>query len=285
MMIEQNRILKDLCSYRTGGAAEFYAAVQTDDELAEALAFAAEKGLEITILGGGYNVLISDKGVSGIVINTAGLNCHTTVNGTEVYAGAGIMIDDLAEMTAQAGLCGMEDMSGIPGTVGGAVRMNAGAFATEIKDIAVCVDMMDWDGRRYRVQNADAGFGYRRADGLKGVVTGAMFRLKKGEPEAIKARRAEILAKRDEKQPLDFPSCGSVFKRPEGNYAGTLIEKCGLKGFRIGGAVVSEKHANFILNVDNATSDDIYSLILHVQDTVEKETGIRLEREVRFIGF
>lgn len=285
MMIEQNRILKDLCSYRTGGAAEFYAAVQTDDELAEALAFAAEKGLEITILGGGYNVLISDKGVSGIVINTAGLNCHTTVNGTEVYAGAGIMIDDLAEMTAQAGLCGMEDMSGIPGTVGGAVRMNAGAFATEIKDIAVCVDMMDWDGRRYRVQNADAGFGYRRADGLKGVVTGAMFRLKKGEPEAIKARRAEILAKRDEKQPLDFPSCGSVFKRPEGNYAGTLIEKCGLKGFRIGGAVVSEKHANFILNVDNAASDDIYSLILHVQDTVEKETGIRLEREVRFIGF
>lgn len=285
MMIEQNRILKDLCSYRTGGAAEFYAAVQTDDELAEALAFAAEKGLEITILGGGYNVLISDKGVSGIVINTAGLNCHTTVNGTEVYAGAGIMIDDLAEMTAQAGLCGMEDMSGIPGTVGGAVRMNAGAFATEIKDIAVCVDMMDWDGRRYRVQNADAGFGYRRADGLKGVVTGAMFRLKQGEPEAIKARRAEIMAKRDEKQPLDFPSCGSVFKRPEGNYAGTLIEKCGLKGFRIGGAVVSEKHANFILNVDNATSDDIYSLILHVQDTVEKETGIRLEREVRFIGF
>ncbi|TCK59526.1 UDP-N-acetylmuramate dehydrogenase [Seleniivibrio woodruffii] len=285
MMIEQNRILKDLCSYRTGGAAEFYAAVQTDDELAEALAFAAEKGLEITILGGGYNVLISDKGVSGIVINTAGLNCHTTVNGTEVYAGAGIMIDDLAEMTAQAGLCGMEDMSGIPGTVGGAVRMNAGAFATEIKDIAVCVDMMDWDGRRYRVQNADAGFGYRRADGLKGVVTGAMFRLKQGEPEAIKVRRAEILAKRDEKQPLDFPSCGSVFKRPEGNYAGTLIEKCGLKGFRIGGAVVSEKHANFILNVDNAASDDIYSLILHVQDTVEKETGIRLEREVRFIGF
>ena len=285
MIIEQNRILKGLCSYRTGGAAEFYAAVQTDDELAEALAFASGNKLEITILGGGYNVLISDKGVSGLVINTAGLNCHIAVSGTEVYAGAGIMIDDLAEMTAQAGLCGMEEMSGIPGTVGGAVRMNAGAFATEIKDIAVYVDMMDMDGRRYRVQNADAGFGYRRADGLTGVVTGAMFSLKEGEPETIKARRTEILARRNEKQPLDFPSCGSVFKRPEGNYAGTLIEKCGLKGFRIGGAVVSEKHANFILNVDNAASDDIYSLILHVQDTVEKETGIRLEREVRFIGF
>jgi UDP-N-acetylmuramate dehydrogenase len=285
MKIETGIELRDHCSYRTGGKAEFYAAVQTDEDLADALKFAADRKLEITVLGGGYNVLISDRGVKGLVINTAGLNCHTAVNGTKVYAGAGVIIDELAGETAEIGLCGMEEMSGIPGCVGGAVKMNAGAFGTEIKDIAVYVDMMDFDGRRYRVENADAGFGYRRAEGLKGIVLGALFGLKRADTEEIKRKRAEILAKRAEKQPLHLPSCGSVFKRPEGNYAGTLIEKCGLKGFSIGGAQVAEKHANFILNTGNATADDIYRLIKHVQDTVERETGVRLEREVRFIGF
>lgn len=285
MTIETGIELRDHCSYRTGGQAEFYAAVQTNEDLADALKFAGDRELEITVLGGGYNVLICDRGVKGLVINTAGLNCHTTVNGTEVYAGAGVVIDTLAGETAEMGLCGMEEMSGIPGCVGGAVKMNAGAFTTEIKDIAVYVDMMDFDGRRYRVENPDAGFGYRRAEGLKGIVLGAMFRLKTADAQEIKIKRTEILAKRAEKQPLHLPSCGSVFKRPEGNYAGTLIEKCGLKGFSIGGAQVAEKHANFILNTGNATADDIYRLIKHVQDTVEKETGVRLEREVRFIGF
>jgi len=285
MTIETGIELRDHCSYRTGGQAEFYAAVQTEDELTEALKFAADRKLEITILGGGYNVLISDSGVKGLVINTSGLNCHTIVNATDVYAGAGVIIDELAGETAAMGLAGMEEMSGIPGCVGGAVKMNAGAFTTEIKDIAVYVDMVDFDGRKYRVSNADAGFGYRRAQGLRGIVLGAMFRLKQGVAEEIKNRRAEILEKRADKQPLHLPSCGSVFKRPEGNYAGTLIEKCGLKGYSIGGAQVAEKHANFILNTGNATADDIYRLIKHVQGTVEKETGVRLEREVRFIGF
>jgi len=285
MTIETGIELRDHCSYRTGGKAEFYAAVQTNEDLADALKFAAEKKLEITVLGGGYNVLISDNGVKGMVIDTTGLNGYTVVDGAQVYAGAGIVIDELAAKTAENGLCGMEEMSGIPGCVGGAVKMNAGAFSTEIKDIAVYVDMMDFDGRGHRVSNADAGFGYRRAEGLKGIVLGALFGLKKGVAEEIKNRRIEILAKRAEKQPLHLPSCGSVFKRPEGNYAGTLIEKCGLKGFSIGGAQVAEKHANFILNTGNATADEIYRLIKHVQDTVEKETGVRLEREVRFIGF
>lgn len=285
MTIESQVVLKDFCSYRTGGAAEYYAAVKTNDELAQALRFASKKKLELTILGGGYNVLISDRGVRGLVVNTSGLNCHTAVNGTKVYAGAGVVIDTLIRETVAAGLGGLEEMSGIPGCVGGAVKMNAGAFGTEIKDVAVYVDMMDFDGRTYRVENADAQFGYRRAEGLKGVVLGALFALKQADAESIKAKRSEILAKRVEKQPLHLPSCGSVFKRPEGNFAGTLIEKCGLKGYTIGGAQVAEKHANFILNTGSATADDIYRLIKHVQDTVEKETGVRLEREVRFIGF
>lgn len=284
-MIEQNKSLKNFCNYRTGGSAEYYAEVRTDEDLAEALKFASDKGLEITILGGGCNVLICDDGVKGMVINTASLNDSVEIDGTNVYAGAGVGIDALIRLTCAKGLAGLEDMSGIPGCVGGAVRMNAGAFGTEIKDVAVYVDMMNMDGVKYRVEADKAGFGYRRADGLKGVVLGAMFSLADGNAEELKAKRADILHRRNEKQPLDHPSCGSVFKRPEGNYAGTLIEKCGLKGFRIGGAQVSEKHANFILNIDHATSADIYNVMLHVQKTVEEQTGVRLEMEVRFIGF
>lgn len=283
-MIEQNINLKHLCNYRTGGNAEYYADVRTDEDLSEALKFAADKGLEITLLGGGFNVLISDNGVKGMVINTSSLNKMVTFDGANVYAGAGVNIDNLIKMTADKGLSGMENMSGIPGCVGGAVKMNAGAFGTEIKDIAVYVDMMGVDGLKYRVDGDKAGFGYRRAENLKGVVLGAMFALVHGNAEEIKGKRTEILRKRNEKQPLNYPSCGSVFKRPEGNYAGTLIEQCGLKGFVLGGAQVSEKHANFILNINNATAADIYNVIRHVQITVEKETGIRLEREVRLIG-
>ncbi|MGE4319590.1 MAG: UDP-N-acetylmuramate dehydrogenase [Deferribacterales bacterium] len=284
-MIEKNYPLDGLCTYKTGGKAESYSRVKTDAELREALMYAYDNKKEIIILGGGYNVLVHDSGVKGMVINTAGLNGYIVRDGDSVYAGAGVSIDSLAEWTCENGLKGLEDMSGIPGTVGGAVKMNAGAFTQEIKDSAVEIDMMSLDGGTYRVKGADAGFGYRRADNLKGVVLGAVFRLEEADREELKKRRTDILAKRQEKQPLDFPSCGSVFKRPEGNYAGTLIEQCGLKGYRIGGAVVSEKHANFILNIDNATSSDIYNLICHVKETVKEQTGITLEQEVRLIGF
>lgn len=284
-MILSNKSLKEFCNYRTGGCAEYYAAVRTDDDLAEALKFAKEKSLDVTVIGGGFNILVCDEGVKGLVINTSGLNDLVTISGTQVYAGSGVGLDALVRMTGQKALAGLENMSGIPGCVGGAVKMNAGAFGTEIKDVAVYVDMMRMNGERYRVSAADAGFGYRKAAGLDGIVLGAMFGLSDGAAEELKAKRAEILKKRNEKQPLDHPSCGSVFKRPEGNFAGTLIEQCGLKGFRIGGAQVAEKHANFILNINHATSADIYGVMCHVQKTVEEKTGIRLEMEVRLIGF
>ncbi len=284
-MIKKSYPLNNICTYRTGGKAEYYSRVRTDAELKDALSFAHKNKLEIIILGGGYNVLIHDKGVKGMVINTAGLNVYIIRDGETVYAGAGVSIDSLAEWACENGLRGLEDMSGIPGTVGGAVKMNAGAFTQEIKDTAAEIDMMSTDGRIYQAKGADAGFGYRRADNLKGVVLGAKFHLKNADSEELKKRRSEILAKRTDKQPLDYPSCGSVFKRPEGNFAGTLIEQCGLKGYRIGGAIVSEKHANFILNIENATSSDIYNLICHVRETVKEKTGITLEQEVRLIGF
>lgn len=284
-MIQKNVPLNRLCTYKTGGNAEFYCETQTEDELKNALKYAGESGLEITIIGGGYNLLIADGGVRGLVVNTSALNRFITENGVNVYAGAGVEIDSLIEWACGNGLGGLEEMSGIPGCVGGAVKMNAGAFGTEIKDVALSIDMMDTEGHKYSVVAKDAGFGYRKSENLKGIVLGANFGLKHTDSGELKAKRAEILAKRDEKQPLDYPSCGSVFKRPEGNYAGTLIEQCGLKGFRIGGAEVSVKHANFILNKGGATSKDILDLMKHVQDTVKSKTGITLEMEVRLVGF
>ena len=180
----------------------------------------------------------------------------------------------------------MESMAGIPGSTGGAVKMNAGAYNQEIKDTNIKAALMDKNGSIIIKTNEEIGYGYRLSPGTNGyIVLWAEFLYGRKESEELLDTRKEILAKRKEKQPLHKPSCGSVFKRPEGNYAGTLIEKCGLKGCRIGGAEVSEKHANFILNEDNASSSDIYNLILHIQKTVYDKTGIKLEPEVRMIGF
>lgn len=284
-MIEKKVSLKKYCSYGTGGKAELFSAPKDLFDLKVALKIAADNSLPVTLLGTGCNVLISDKGVNGLVICTRDLMTECEFAESEVYAGAGLMLDELISQSIDRGLAGIENMSGIPGTVGGAVVMNAGAFGTEIKDAAVSVDVCGYDGVVQSINAADAGFGYRRADNLHGIVLGARFRLEKGDRAELEARRAEILTRRSDKQPLDCLSCGSVFKRPEGNFAGALIERCGLKGFTIGGAQVSEKHANFIINTGRATSADIYALIKHVQETVFKETGVALEREVRFIGF
>jgi len=284
-MIKKNILLKDFCSYKTGGEAEYFACPTDVSELKQALKFGQEQNLPLTILGTGYNVLISDSGVKGLVLSTRGLNRFTKFDGETVYAGAGETLDTLILDCIRHGLGGLENMSGIPGSVGGAVSMNAGAFGTEIKDVAVYVDMCGFDGVTSIVKAEDAGFGYRSADNLNGIVTGVSIKLRREGADTLLEKRGEILARRKEKQPLEYPSCGSVFKRPEGNFAGTLIEKSGLKGFSIGGAQVSEKHANFIVNKGDATSSDIYNLICHVQNVVHENSGIMLEREVRFIGF
>jgi UDP-N-acetylmuramate dehydrogenase len=285
-MIQENISLKELCSYKTGGSAEFYAEPANVSELQEALKYGHENDLEITVIGSGYNLLIADEGIKGLVINMSELDKFVAFDGELIYAGAGIELDGLVEYCVLNGYAGIEEMSGIPGTVGGAVRMNAGAFGTEIKDVADKVAVCSFHGELSVVSGKDAGFGYRKADGIKGIVTGVWLALGKVEDNSeLIEKRVEILERRNEKQPLDYPSCGSVFKRPEGNYAGTLIEKCGLKGFRIGDAMVSEKHANFVLNVGNATSKDIFDVICHVQKTVEEKTGYKLQREVKFFGF
>ena len=284
-MIDKNVSLKDYCSYKTGGRAELFACPEEIFDLKVALKFASDNSIPLTILGTGYNVLIADKKIKGLVLSTRCLNRFIEFDGEHVYAGAGEIMDNVVTECIGRGLSGLENMSGIPGSVGGAVCMNAGAFGTEIKDTAVEVGLCGLDGRESIVKAEDAGFGYRKAENLNGIVTWVKLKLQEADTAELKAKRAEILAKRKEKQPVEFPSCGSVFKRPEGGYAGALIEQCGLKGFKIGGAQVSEKHANFIINTGKAKSADIYNLINHVQKTVQEETGVELEREVRFVGF
>lgn len=287
MIIKENVFLKDYTSYKTGGPAKYFAECYNNDDVRQALDFACSNKLDYEVIGGGSNLLISDNGYNGLIICTAKLNRYIINYGNNtVKCGAGVSLADLVYYACSHGLSGMESMAGIPGSTGGAVKMNAGAYNQEIKDTNIKAALMDKNGSIIIKTNEEIGYGYRLSPGTNGyIVLWAEFLYGRKESEELINTRKEILAKRKEKQPLHKPSCGSVFKRPEGNYAGTLIEKCGLKGCRIGGAEVSEKHANFILNEDNASSSDIYNLILHIQKTVYDKTGIKLEPEVRMIGF
>lgn len=287
MVIENNIYLKDYTSYKTGGKALYFADCKSSQDVASALKFACDNKLKYEVIGGGSNLLISDDGYNGLIICTKNLNQYIINKGNgHVKCGAGIVLADLVLYACNHGLGGMEAMAGIPGSTGGACKMNAGAFNQEIKDTLLNVTYMDSDESIITIKNEEIGFAYRKSPALNGkIVLSAEFLYKMADVETLLNTRKEILERRKEKQPLHKPSCGSVFKRPEGNYAGTLIEKCGLKGYSIGGAMVSTKHANFILNENNATSSDIYNLIQHVINEVHKQTGITLEPEVRMIGF
>lgn len=287
MKIEENILLNNYTSYKTGGAARYFAMCHNSEDITEALRYANGNNLEYEVIGGGSNLLISDDGYNGLIICTAGLNRYIINYGNNILkCGAGIALADLVYYACNNGLSGMEAMAGIPGSIGGAVKMNAGAYNQEIKDTNIRTALMDKYGNIVIKTNEEIGYGYRLSPGTEGhIVLWAEFLYGKNESENLLKIRKEILEKRKEKQPLHKPSCGSVFKRPGGNYAGTLIEKCGLKGCRMGGAEVSTKHANFILNTDNAKSDDIYNLIKHIQKTVYDKTGVYLEPEVKLIGF
>lgn len=288
MVINKNVSLKEYASYKTGGNALYFADCKSNEDVSYALKFAHDNGLKYEVIGGGSNLLINDNGYNGLIICTKNLNRYIINTGKNVIkCGAGIVLADLVLYTCRHGLGGMEAMAGIPGSTGGACKMNAGAFNQEIKDTLVSVTFMNSEISVTKLENEKIGFGYRKSEALKDkIVLEAEFLYNRDKTsEELLNIRKEILEKRKEKQPLHKPSCGSVFKRPEGNYAGTLIEKCGLKGYTIGGAAVSTKHANFILNENNATSSDIYNLIQHIIKEVFRQTGITLEPEVRLIGF
>ena len=296
--ISGNVCLAQYSTFRTGGPARFFTEPANEEELKEAFGFAGEKGLEVFILGNGSNCLISDKGFDGLVIRLGKLmgdiTSETGDDGlTFVTAGAGCLLSRFGNYCADLGLEGAEFACGIPGTVGGAVFMNAGAYGREIKDIAVSVRYFE-DGEIREVPASECGFAYRTSvfdkkqeSGKQPVILSMKAALKSGDKEQIDACVAELRQKRTSSQPLDVPSAGSTFKRPEGHFAAKLIEDSGLKGFALddSGAQVSPKHAGFIVNNNgSASAEDILRLINYVSGKVFEDSGVRLEKEVRLIG-
>lgn len=286
--IEKNIPLKNKNSYRIGGNAQYYLKVQSVSDIIEGLLWAHEQKIPWFVLGKGSNILIHDDGFRGLVLDfTAFKSIRWSDDGTVVCAG-GALLQSLVRSSVDRGYYGMECLAGIPGTVGGGVIMNAGAFGQEISECLTAVTLIDPQTaqiKRYTRNELD--FGYRTSSVKRtgAIVVSSEFHFgdKKEEYDVLE-KYHEILERRNGKQPLNYPNCGSVFKRPPGNYAGTLIEKCDLKGLQIGGAQVSEKHGNFIVNVNKATAKDVSSLITHIQKTVSENTEYELEREVIYVG-
>lgn len=272
-------------SFRVGGPAEVLVMPRDENETALVLREVRRAGIPFIVIGKGTNLLVSDKGIRGTVIVLSGGDIELLDNGL-VRAGAGVLLRHLCEQTLMMGLTGLEFAAGIPGTVGGAVAMNAGAYGGEIADIVRSVRLIDSDGNISDVPGAWMQFGYRSSVIQRRDLTvlSADIELKDGDILEGRRTRDELLERRRKRQPLELPSAGSTFKRPEGAYAGTLIQSCGLKGARVGGAMVSPKHAGFIVNADNASASDIYRLIREVRDVVYGSTGFTLEPEVKFLG-
>ena len=269
-------------TFKIGGAADILITVGNLSELQTVISACKDCSMPYMILGNGSNLLVSDKGVEGAMIALDGDFKEISVESETVTAGAGAKLSRLCTVAMEHSLSGLEFAYGIPGTVGGAMYMNAGAYGGEMKDVALSVTAMSPDGSVREVPAAEMALGYRtsvfKTNG--DIILFAKYNLHTGVKSAIKAQMEDIMGRRKSKQPLEYPSAGSVFKRPEGAFAGTLIEQCGLKGKTVGGAQVSEKHAGFIINVGGATCDDVMELVKLVQDTVKAETGYILEREI-----
>lgn len=279
----KNEPLSRHTTFKIGGNADTYVKVGSLSKLSTILKECRESDIDYMILGNGSNVLASDDGYRGVIIRLDGdFRKISLVDDNTIYCGAGATLAALCKFAQGCGLSGLEFAWGIPGTVGGAVFMNAGAYGGEMKDAVYCVSHITPDGETGRIEKEDLQFGYRTSvyRSNKAIITGVTLRLQKGNPEDIRAKMDDFLGRRSAKQPLEFPSAGSVFKRPEGAYAGALIEQCGLKGHYHGGAQVSDKHAGFIINKQNATAGDVKNLIREVQTKVYDETGYNLECEL-----
>ena len=265
-------------TFKIGGPADVYVTPDSPDRVVSAVNICRDLGVPYFILGRGSDLLVGDKGYRGVII--------CMVDGERMVCQSGVTLSDAAEMACALSLTGLEFACGIPGTVGGAVFMNAGAYDGQISDVLEEARVLTPDGEVLDLKNDELELGYRTSrvntDGL--VVLSATFRLSRGDEEAIRARMDDLTARRENRQPLELPSAGSTFKRPEGYFAGKLISDAGLQGYRVGGAEVSQKHAGFVVNVDNATAADVRAVITHVQDEVERLNGVRLQPEVRFVG-
>ncbi|MEK6649968.1 MAG: UDP-N-acetylmuramate dehydrogenase [Bacteroidota bacterium] len=282
--IALNEALAPYTWMKVGGPADCYLEPADRKDLVDVIAVLTAQGMPYLMLGRGSNMLVSDEGFRGAVINLeSGLTTVRRENG-DVVADAGVRLTKFVDFCVQQGLAGVEMLAGIPGTVGGAVVMNAGAHGGEIADHCVEVEVLR-NGAPVGVPRSACGFRYRHSAFEGDVVLGARFRLPVGDPEALVQRRKELIQKRNATQPLDLPNLGSMFKNPPNQFAARLIEEAGLKGKRVGAAQVSEKHANFMVNLGGATADDVMRLIELVQRTVYQHAGVPLELEVKLIGF
>lgn len=283
--IRENEPMSRHTTFKTGGSADLMLLPTSEDELLEAVKLCSENSLPYLIIGNGSNLLVTDKGIRGVVIKLGRDFAKIDVEGNVISAQAGALLSATANAALKAELSGMEFAAGIPGTVGGAVCMNAGAYGGELKDIIKEVRVLDKDEVK-TLSNTQAGFVYRGSrvmnEGM--IVLSAVFELEKGSKEDIRSLMDDYSQRRKSKQPLDKPSAGSTFKRPEGDFAGRLIEAAGLKGCSIGGAKVSDKHCGFIINDGGASSTDILELIDFVRKKVYESSGVMLEPEVRIIG-
>ena len=278
--------MKNHTTFRIGGPADALALPKTPEEVAEVVRFCHEHAQPYYVLGNGSNLLVSDEGYRGIVLQLYRNFNDIQVNGEMITVQSGAMLAAVARTAYQNGLTGLEFASGIPGTIGGAVVMNAGAYGGEMKHVLREVTVLTKEGEVLAIPAKALELGYRTSVIPKNgwIVLGAVLQLKKGDPEQILARMEELKEQRITKQPLDLPSAGSTFKRPEGYFAGKLIMDAGLRGFTVGGAQVSEKHCGFVVNRGNATAADVWKLICEVKRRVKERTGVELEPEVKLLG-
>ena len=278
--------MKNYTTIKTGGLADIIVMPQSITEIQSVIKICKENDVPYFVMGKGSNLLVSDKGMRCVVVKLGDKFAKITIDGNDVIAQAGVSLSELSEKIMEKSLKGFEFAGGIPGTLGGATTMNAGAYGGEMKDIIKSVKVLNTEGEIIDLSSEELGFGYRTSiiQVENYIVLEVKMKFEKGNYEEIAETTRDLMETRNAKQPLDLPSCGSVFKRPVGHFAGKLIEDSGLKGKKIGGAKVSRLHCGFIVNIDNATTNDVLDLIELIQKTVKSKFGIQLETEVKIIG-
>lgn len=285
--IRENEPMSKHTTFRIGGNADFFVLPKNIEQIQAVLNLAKQENIPYLFIGNGSNLLVSDEGIRGMVLQIAGNLKQADCKGCQIKAQAGISLAALAKIALENELTGFEFAAGIPGTLGGAVTMNAGAYGGEIKDVLIQATVLDQEGQILTLSKEELNLSYRNSlVSQKGyVVLEVLLELKQGNSKEISAKMEEFAKKRREKQPLEYPSAGSTFKRPKGYFAGKLIEDAGLRGFSVGDAQVSEKHCGFIINRKNASAKEVRTLIQEVQNRVEEQFHVRLETEVKMIGF
>lgn len=283
--VKINEKLSQYVNFKVGGPADILVTPRNKEQIIRTVNICKENNIPFYVIGNGSNLLVKDGGFRGVVMSLTKVNT-ITVDGERIEAECGAMLKQVSDKAVENSLTGFEFACGIPGTVGGAVFMNAGAYNGEMSQVIESADVINENGEIITLNNEELDLGYRSSIVMKKgyVVLSAVFKLEKGTVKSIKDLVADLTNKRESKQPLEYPSAGSTFKRPEGYFAGKLIQDAGLKGYSIGGAAISEKHSGFVINKGGATAKDILDLIHHIQDEVKKQFGVELHTEVRIIG-